>query len=372
MTKRILTDIVKNKVLLALLVLILIVIVKPHFKVHKTVELHFKKNGTVPASFRVLVLKDGYCDDYLSVQQLSYLHEIDRLHPDRDWLKYSFEIPPGEGNFEHYSRSIIYSVERLSAERQLVKLTETGNKFYSESHYEREFENIYPIYHKHYDTRDPGINYFYIVLLGLAALCVMIKQILSSALQHAGVLSVSAKKYLNFAIFSAAFLVLPYFCAFTADVVGTGMVSMPALIFFSVKFLDALVKTIKKKQIRYNLIIMGACLLIIPSLIAAIGISNRGLFGLTRERMQIMKELKPVFVKYKMENGDYPCALEDLVPEYIAEMPAELVNDGKDDSYKKIDYTLDHKGPVFYFRTMRGPDSQASYNMETGTLWHAQ
>jgi len=43
MTKRILTDIAKNKVLLVLLVLILVVIVKPHFKVHKTVELHFKK-----------------------------------------------------------------------------------------------------------------------------------------------------------------------------------------------------------------------------------------------------------------------------------------------------------------------------------------
>ena len=43
MTKRILTDIVRNKVLLVLLGLILILIVKPHFKVHKTVELHFKK-----------------------------------------------------------------------------------------------------------------------------------------------------------------------------------------------------------------------------------------------------------------------------------------------------------------------------------------
>ena len=373
MVKRIIIDLVRNKALLVLSVLILILIVTPYFKFDKTVERHFEKNDMVPATFRVLVLEDAACGgDRLRVQRLRYLHEIDGLHPDRDWMIYSFDVPPGEGNFEHYSRSIIYSVERLSAERQLVKLTETGNKFYSESHYERDFENIYPIYHKHSDTRDPGINYFYIVLLSLAALFVMIKQILSSALLQAGVLSVSAKKYLNFAIFSAAFLALPYFCAFTADVVGTGMVSMPALIFFTVKFLDALVKTIKKKQIRYNLIIMGACLLIIPSLIAAIGISNRGLLGLTQKRMQIMKELKPVFAKYKMENGDYPYALEDLVPEYIAEMPAELVNDGKDDSYKKIDYTIDHKGPVFYFRTMRGPDSQASYNMETGTRWHAQ
>ena len=100
MAKRILTDIVKNKVLLVLLVLISIVIVKPHFKVHKTVELHFKKNDPVPATFRVLVLEDGYCGDDLSVQELSHLDEIDCLHPDRDWMKYSFDVPPGEGNFK--------------------------------------------------------------------------------------------------------------------------------------------------------------------------------------------------------------------------------------------------------------------------------
>ena len=85
-----------------------------------------------------------------------------------------------------------------------------------------------------------------------------------------------------------------------------------------------------------------------------------------------MKELKPVFAKYKMENGEYPHDLEDLVPEYIPEIPAELVNDGKDDPYKKIYYTLSHEGPVFYFKTIRGPDASASYNLDTDTLWHDQ
>lgn len=373
MTKKIITDLVRNKVLLVLLVLILILIVKPYLKGDKTVERHFKKNDPVPATFRVLVLKDAACGgDALSVQQLSYLHEIDRQHPDRNWMRYSFDVPPGEGNFDEYSRSISYSVKSLSAGRQLVKLTETGNKFYSESHYERELENIYPIYHKHSDTRDPGTNYFYIALLSLAALFVMLKQILSSFLPQTEVLSVNAKKYLKFAFISAAFLALPYYCAFTADMFGTGMVSMPALIFFAVRSLIALVETIKKKQIRYNLIIMGACLLIIPSLIAAIGISNRGLFALTQKRMQIMKELKPVYAKYKMENGEFPYALDDLVPEYIPEIPAELVNDGKDDPYKEIYYTLSDAGPVFYFKTIRGPDASASYNLDTDTLWHDQ
>ena len=370
MAKRIIADLVRNKLLLALLVLILIVIVKPYFKVHKTVERNFEKKDTVPSTFRVLVLENGYCDDHLSVQTLSYLREIDRLHPDRNWLKYSFDIPPGEGKFEHYSRSITYSVKRLGAGRQLVKLTETGNKFYSESHYERELENIYPVYHKHSDTRGPGPNYFFIALLSLAALFVVIKQILSSTVLQAETLSANTKKYLKFALISAAFLALPYYFAFTSDMFGTMVFSLPALIFFPTSFLAAMVRAIRKKNIRYNLVIMGACLLIIPSLIAASIISNRGLSALTNKRIQIMKELKPVFAKYKMKNGDYPDALDDLVPEYLPEIPAELINDGKEDPYKTIYYTRSPDGPVFYFKTIRGPDASASYNVETGALWH--
>ena len=200
----------------------------------------------------------------------------------------------------------------------------------------------------------------------------MIKQILSSTLFQDEALSESAKKYIKFAIISAAVLALPYYFAFTSDMFGTAMVSMPVLIFFAVRFLVASVKAIQKKQTRYNLIIMGACLLIIPSLIAGIKISNRGLYELTEKRMQIMKELKPVFEKYKMENGEYPYDLDDLVPEYIPEIPAELVNDGKDDPYKIIYYTLTSGGPVFDFKTIRGPDASASYNVATDTLWHDQ
>ena len=373
MAKRVITDLVRNKLLLVLLFLILVVIVKPYFKIHKTVERHLQDNDAVPASFRVLVLKDSACDgNLLSVQRLSYLHEIDRLHPDRNWMIYSFDVPPGVGNFNHYSRSINYSVERINAERQRVTLTETSDKFYSESDYEREFENIYPIYHKHSDTRGPGINYIHITLLSLAALFVMIKQILSSTLFQAEALSESTKKYIKFVIISAVILALPYYTAFTSDMFGTVMVSMPVMIFFAVRFLFGLVKAVQKKQIRYNLIVMGACLLIIPSLIAGIKISNRGLYELTQKRMQIMKELKPVFVKYETENGEFPDALEDLVPDYIAEIPAELVNDGKEDPYKKIYYTLSHEGPVFYFKTIRGPDASASYNVATDSLWHDQ
>jgi hypothetical protein len=71
-----------------------------------------------------------------------------------------------------------------------------------------------------------------------------------------------------------------------------------------------------------------------------------------------------------MEIGAYPGSLEDLVPDYIPKVPPELVNDGKDDSYKKISYALEGGLPLSYFRTIRGPDSAAIYNVDADTLWH--
>jgi len=37
-----------------------------------------------------------------------------------------------------------------------------------------------------------------------------------------------------------------------------------------------------------------------------------------------------------------------------------------------ISYTLTEGGPVFAFRTIRGPDSAAVYNVDKDTLWHDQ
>jgi hypothetical protein len=88
--------------------------------------------------------------------------------------------------------------------------------------------------------------------------------------------------------------------------------------------------------------------------------------------MQILKELRPLFMKYKTEKGTYPASLDDLVPEYIPEVPRELVNNGEDDPYRKISYTLEGGRPFFYFRTIRGPDSAAIYNVDEDTLWHDQ
>ena len=74
---------------------------------------------------------------------------------------------------------------------------------------------------------------------------------------------------------------------------------------------------------------------------------------------------------YRQENGTFPVALEDLVPEYIQEIPAELVNDGRDDPYRKISYELHGEDEaVFVFHTIRGPDSAAAYYIHNNSFWY--
>jgi len=91
---------------------------------------------------------------------------------------------------------------------------------------------------------------------------------------------------------------------------------------------------------------------------------------LTKKRIQIIKALEPVFVKYLDEKGHYPKTLQDLIPYYMQVIPNELINDGIDEPYKKISYTLEKGQPIFCFRTHRGPDSAASFNVVTGEYWH--
>jgi len=359
-----------STVLLALLAMISLLIVIRLMRGDGTVEQDFKGHDTVPDTFRVLVAERICSNESLSVKRLTWLYKADREFPDRDWMVYSFDVPPGEGTFEQHSRSIVYSVKRLTPTRQLVTVIESGNTFYSESRYEKEFENIYPLYHKHTDTRGTDFNLTLIILFSLAAFFALIKTGLPHSLVPVTVLRAIGNRYFRFAIIASAFLALPYSCAFTSDMFGTAVVSLPALIFLVASLILGLMRIFQKEQMRYNTIIIGCCLILIPLLGIPIGISNRGLHDLTQKRVKILRELRPVFMKYKMETGAYPDSLEDLVPDYIPKVPAELVNDGKDDPYKKISYSLEGGRPFFYFRTIRGPDSAAIYNMVENTFWH--
>jgi hypothetical protein len=370
MNQRIKSNLRHNTVLLTLLALISLLIVIRFMRGDATVEQDFKGHDTVPDTFRVLVFERIGSKESLSVKRLTWLYKADREFPDRGWMIYSFDVPPGEGAFEQHSRSIVYSVKRLTPTRELVTVIESRNTFYSESRYEKEFENIYPLYHKHTDTRGTDFNLALIILFSLAALFVLIKTGLPDLLVPVTVLRAIGNRYFRFAIIAAAFLALPLSYAFTSDMLGTAVVSLPALIFLVASLILGLMRIFQKEQRRYNTIIVGFCLFLIPSLGIPIGISNRGLHDLTQKRVKILKGLRPVFMKYRTETGAYPGSLEELVPDYIPKVPPELVNDGKDDPYKKISYALEGGRPFFYFRTIRGPDSRAIYNVAEDTLWH--
>jgi hypothetical protein len=179
------------------------------------------------------------------------------------------------------------------------------------------------------------------------------------------------RKYRKFAITAAVLLVLPWLAALKLDMFSTMLACFTAFIFFFASFILAIVRMITRREIKHNLIIMGLSVLLTFSLGIPAKVSNRGLYELTAKRKVIMQELRPVFVQYRQDNGTYPSALEDLVPKYIQEIPAELVNDGRDDSYEKIFYELEgEEKAVFIFRTIRGPDSAAIYNIHEDSFWY--
>ena len=179
------------------------------------------------------------------------------------------------------------------------------------------------------------------------------------------------RKYRKFAITAAVVLTLPWCAALTLDAFGTLMICSLVFIFFLASFILAVIRLIARKEIKYNLIIMGLSVVFAFSLILPPMAANRGMNQLTLKRKEIMQSLRPVFVQYKQNHGTYPSALEDLVPEYIPEIPPELVNDGREDPYKKIYYELQGEDQaLFHFRTIRGPDSAAAYNIHEDTFWY--
>lgn len=177
------------------------------------------------------------------------------------------------------------------------------------------------------------------------------------------------KKFIRFSVVSILLLSAPYYMAYASDTFSTMVVALPALLYFFSGTLFSLARCLQKKEVRYHLIRFSSSLVLMFSLVVPLNLSDHGLRELTRKRMAIIKELRPVFIQYCSDNGHYPRSLDELVPVYIPAIPDELVNDGESDGYKKITYDPTH-GPIFYFRTMRGPDSAASLDVVDGTYWH--
>ena len=176
----------------------------------------------------------------------------------------------------------------------------------------------------------------------------------------------------NFAIVSLTLVSLPFFSAFFLDTFATAFFAIPAILYLSAVILKAASLLIRRKQFRDNLLILVTALLFLPVIYSTLLLSNRGMRELTAQRTQVLRELRPVFLEYAEDNKRFPENLDQMVPNYLKEIPAVLVNDKRKDSYKRIAYSGEKETGLFSYHSIRGPDSGVVYDIAKDKFIHDQ
>jgi hypothetical protein len=181
------------------------------------------------------------------------------------------------------------------------------------------------------------------------------------------------KRIKIFIIILVLSIIAAYWAALKLDTFATGIVASIPTLYFVTKALKSLWQLIKRQEVRTNLVIgLGSILGFLLMTHACGVVSFHGIRELTEQRKQTLNELRPILMKYKEENGCYPNKLQDLTPKYLHAIPPELVNDGKDDYYKKITYEVINCEAQFIFYQMRGPDSRVTYHISKNTYEYEQ
>ncbi|PKN19317.1 MAG: hypothetical protein CVU71_07355 [Deltaproteobacteria bacterium HGW-Deltaproteobacteria-6] len=180
------------------------------------------------------------------------------------------------------------------------------------------------------------------------------------------------KRVKIFLIVSAIFIIAAYAAALKLDTFATGIVTFIAMVYFGVTGLKAVIQMVRTKETGDNLIIGLGCIVAFFIMFHAVSVSDQGLQELTKQRMQTLSALRPVLIKYKTERGNFPDRLQDLVPLYLRTVPPELVNDGKEDAYKKITYEVRKGEARFVFSRTRGPDARVTYHVHENKYEHAR
>ncbi|MCI5119031.1 MAG: hypothetical protein D3913_14035, partial [Candidatus Electrothrix sp. LOE1_4_5] len=167
----------------------------------------------------------------------------------------------------------------------------------------------------------------------------------------------------SYAKVSLILVSLPFFGAIYLDTFTTAFLAVPAMLYLSAVILKATSLLIRRKQVRDNLVILVTALLFLPVTYSALLLSNRGMRELTAQRTQVLRKLRPVFLEYAEDNKRFPENLDQMVPNYLKEIPAVLLNDNRKDSYKRIAYSGEKETGTFSYHSMRGPDSSISYDI---------
>ena len=164
-----------------------------------------------------------------------------------------------------------------------------------------------------------------------------------------------------------------YFVALKSDQFALALSMVIPLISFFVIAVKGLVKAIRKKNVKVNLITSALSVIFILAMLGALIISDHGLHELNKERKAAFNEIRPVFMEYKDRNGCFPERLKDLVPKYIDEIPSVLLYNEETGHYMQIRYELEkNKNPFFHYHRMRGPDSGVHYYIAEDRYWYDQ
>jgi hypothetical protein len=96
--------------------------------------------------------------------------------------------------------------------------------------------------------------------------------------------------------------------------------------------------------------------------------ANEDLFALHSARLSDLAAIRPAVQRYRTEQGRYPPRLVDLVPGYLPQLPASLVNRPEAESVTQLSYHADRDGAWASFNRHRGPDSRVEYDFANGAL----
>ena len=128
------------------------------------------------------------------------------------------------------------------------------------------------------------------------------------------------------------------------------------------------------KKIILNLLLSVLVLAaILGGLVFWLAASNSELTQLNKSRKAVFSQVRPAFLKFHTENGRFPQALNELVPTYLSSIPRELQADGFPDIKSgRINYKGDKDKAVFSFRSIHGPDGNATYDLVKDEYWYEQ
>jgi len=97
-------------------------------------------------------------------------------------------------------------------------------------------------------------------------------------------------------------------------------------------------------------------------------VANEDLIALHSARLGDLAAIRPAVQRYRAEQGRYPPRLENLVPGYLPQLPASLVNRAESESVTRLSYHADRAGARAAFNRHRGPDSRVEYDFASGAV----